>query len=110
MGKLKMAVPSNVNQWAGLVGFGLVVLTTIGFQAIWPYWTIPAIGAFIGFSKIREPKTFLVAGLALLAAKWGLGHMPFFGNLIPNFASNLVSLVVPAMLVVSIRVIWDEFN
>ncbi len=110
MKTLRLSVPSNLNQWAGLAGFAIVVMATLGIRAFWPNWTLPVLGAFLGFSRISDVKGFLLAGLALLAAKWGLGHLPFLGNLVQDFAQNLIALVAPAMLVDAIRSIYTEFK
>ena len=105
-----LTVPSNVNQWVALAGLALVVFATFGVPAFWPSWMIPVIGAFIGFAVVGDVKGFLIAGLALLAAKWGLGHVPVLGHYVQEFTQNLIALVAPAMLVVSVRAIYEEIK
>jgi hypothetical protein len=104
------SVPSSFSQWAGLAGLAIVVLATLGFRGMWPSWVIPALGAFIGFAKIGDQKGFLIAGLALIATKFGLIHLPFFGHLVQSFTNNLILLVTPAMLVVAFRSIYQELK
>jgi len=110
MKSLKLSVPSNLNQLVGLTGIGLVVLATLGIHAFWPSWTLPVIGAFLGYSVIGDAKGFMISGLSLFAAKWGLGHLPILGNLVQNFAQNLIILVAPAMLVVAIRSLYNDLK
>ena len=110
MKAFRISVPSNLNQLAGICGIALVALTTLGVHGVWPSWTIPVLGAFLGLFSIRDVKGFLISGLALIGAKWGLSHLPVFGNLVQDFAQNLTSLVAPAMLVVAIRSIYDEMK
>lgn len=105
-----ISVPRNTNQLVAVAGFALVVLSTLGVHGAWPSWTVPVIGAFLGFYSVRDTKGFLVSGLALLGAKWGLAHLPFFGNIVQDFAQNLITLVAPAMLVVAIRSIYHEMK
>lgn len=110
MKSFKISVPSNLVQLAAIGGFVLVALTTLGIRGLWPSWVIPVTGAFLGFYSVRDVKGFLLAGLALFAAKWGLGHLPMLGNIVQDFASNLTALVAPAMLVVAIRSIYQELR
>lgn len=107
---LGVRVPSNTNEIIAIGGFVLVVLATLGFRGMWPSWVVPVIGAFLGFYAIRDTKAFLLAGLALLGAKWGLSHLPVLGNLVQDFAQNLTILVAPAMLIVAIRSIYHELK
>jgi len=103
-------IPSHLNQWVALAGLALVVFGTLGVAPFWPSWMIPAIGAFMGLYVIGDSKNFLIAGLALMGTKWGLNHLPMFGNLIQDFVQNLILLVSPAMLVVAIRSIYHDMR
>ncbi len=107
---MRLSVPNNLNEMLAFAGFALVVLGSIGVRPFWPVWAIPAIGAFLGFYSVKDGKNFLIAGLALLAAKWGLNYVPFIGGFAREFATELVRLVAPAMLVVSIRSLYDQLK
>ena len=107
---LGISVPRNVNQWIAYAGLSLVVLSTLQVPAFWPSWAIPVIGAFIGIYAVGDVKGFLLAGLVLLAAKWGLGHVPFVGRLTQDLAQNLTALIAPAMLIVAVRSLFNEIK
>ena len=105
-----ISIPSNLNQLVAIAGFAVVVMMTLGVQAFWPSWIVPVIGAFLGWVAVGDVKGFLLAGLALIAVKWGLTQLPVFGPLVRDFSNNLIALVAPAMLVVSIRSIYNELK
>ncbi len=105
-----ISVPSNVTQMAAIAGMVIVALSTFGVHGLWPSWTLPVIGAFLGLFAIGDSKNFLISGLALLGAKWGLARLPMFGDLMQDFATNLIVLVAPAMLVVAMRSIYREIK
>ena len=78
--------------------------------AFWPDWVLPILGTFLGLFSVKDPKGFLIAGLALIAAKWGLQFLPVVGSYTEEIASQLVGFIAPAMLIVSIRSIYEQLR
>ena len=104
-----ISIPSNVIGYVGMAGFVMVGLS--GSEIVlWPSWTIPLMGAFLGLFAVNNPKQFLIAGLALMGAKWGLNYLPVVGGVAKSVATELVRFVAPAMLIVSVRSLYDEMK
>ena len=108
--KHSLTVPAGVSNIVAISGLVLVVMLGIGIPAFFPNWVIPVIGAFIGLFCVRDPKMFLIAGLSIVAAKWGLRYVPFVGGYTYGIANQLIGLIAPAMLVVSVRSIYHQIR
>lgn len=106
--KQVISVPKNVGNWVVLAGSAIVVLNAVDFTPFWPKWTLAALGIFLGLSHINDPKNFVLAGLALIGANIGLQSLPIVGGLAQGIVHEMVMLVAPAMLVVSLRMIYEQ--
>ena len=111
MKSITKAIPKETNRYVAIAGFALVVIGGIGMTpAIMPNWILPALGAFLGLFSVKDTKGFLLAGLALIAVKWGLQFLPVIGDYTEPMANQLVAFIAPAMLIVSVRSIYDQLK
>ena len=108
--RLGISIPQNVIGIVAIAGFAMVAILTLGIPAFWPAWVIPVVGAFLGLYSVSDAKQFLIAGLALLGAKWGLNYVPILGEFAQTFVTQLIGLVAPAMLVVAIKSVYYQLK
>lgn len=106
-----IAVPKGTNKLVAMAGLGLVLLAGIGFMPSgFPGWILPTLGAFVGVFGVKDAKGFLLAGLALYAAQLGLQYVPMVGDYLNHIAQAMVTFIAPAMLIVSVRCIYDQIK
>lgn len=110
----------QLGKWAFIVGavLALIMGIGVGVQAAWaaePWLKVVLVlaGLIVGFVNIsiKEVQGFLVASLALLVANTANLNALFpgldvLGAILAGFVANVLIVVAPAALVVSLRAIY----
>ena len=102
----------RIGHYAFLVGVLLAVLAALvpALQVDWVIWALIIIGLIVGFMNItaKETTEFLVATIALmLVGSAGLEVIPTAGRIIGTILLNILAIVIPAALVVSLKAIYQ---
>lgn len=98
-----------IGKWAFLVGLLLVLIA--GLVGI-PYIAIILVilGLVIGLLNIekKEISRLLIAGIGLLlVGSAGVELLPFIGGYLIGVSKNLVALIAPAVLIASVKEIYE---
>lgn len=99
---------NTIGKWVAIIGLLLAVLGSfigIPFTAT-ILLILGLVVGFLGISK-KEFSRLLVAGIGLLlVGTAGVDLLPFVGGYITEILKNLVALVAPAVLVVSLKEVY----
>jgi len=101
----------KLGHYSFLVAFLLAVLAGLvpALQVEWVTWALIILGLIVGFLNIsaRETTEFLVATIALmLVGSAGLEVVPTAGRIISTILLNIMAIVIPAALIVSLKAIY----
>ena len=101
----------KTGHYAFLVAVVLAVLAGLvpALQVDWVVWALIILGLIVGFLNItaKETTEFLVATIALmLVGSAGLEVIPTAGMIIKTILLNILAIVVPAAMVVSLKAIY----
>lgn len=105
-------VDKKVGHYAFLVAVLLAVLAALvpALQVEWVTWALIILGLLVGFLNVtaKETTEFLVATIALmLVGSAGLDVIPTAGRIISTMLLNILAIVVPAALIVSLKAIYS---
>jgi len=97
--------------WVLLAGILLAILAgagLLGADVSWPTWVLAAIGVIVGLLDIlrkdvdkKEAGRFVIAAIALQLSAKAIDNIPFVGDFLAAFFTNIVILISAALLVVS---------
>ncbi len=103
---------AEIGHWSFLIGIVLAILAglmgTLYQETI--AMTLIVLGVIIGVLNISEKEVtdFLVASIALLlTGAAGLEELPAIGILIGPIVTNIATLVAPAVVIVSLKAIYE---
>jgi hypothetical protein len=109
--------------WVLLAGILLAVLAAaglLGAEIGWPTWVLAAIGVIVGILDILrkgvdkiEAGRFVISAIALQLSATAIDHIPFIGDFLSAFFTNIVVLISAALLVISFVATFralDELN
>jgi len=102
----------KLGNWSFIIGLIIAVLVGLFTEAQgWIVAVLVILGIIIGLLNITDKEThgFLVASIALIVAGMGgefLEAIPVIGSILNRILTNFVILVVPAAIVVSVKVIY----
>ena len=100
---------SRLGHWAFIVGILIAVIA--GLVPAWNtptvMWILVILGLIVGLLNITAKETveFLVAAIALMIVG-SAGAIPALGMMILAILANIVAIVAPAALVVSLKAIY----
>ena len=111
----------NIGYWAFLIGILIAIVAGIVFasgaldaqSAGMVAVVLVILGIIVGFLNIldKDLSTFLIAVIALTAAGASAGGIgtwiPYVGMTIASIVSYIVLFVMPATVIVAVKVIWD---
>lgn len=105
-------VDKKIGHYGFLVAVLLAVLAGLipALQVEWVTWALIILGLVVGFLNIsaKETTEFLVATIALmLVGSAGLDVIPTAGRIISKILLNIMAIVIPAALVVSLKAIYS---
>ena len=101
---------STIGKWVFLAGVIICVVAGIGVANHELLTIILAIaGVVVGILNVAgsETRTFLIAGIALVVSASSLDQLPYIGSYITAIMDYLVVFMAPAVLVVSLKSIWN---
>ena len=101
---------STLGSWAFLIGVIIAVIFAFLQITNWLIWVLFVIGVIIGLFNItdKEATPFLMAGTVLVVVSYlGSGVVEELGvRWIPNFLTNLLTIFVPATIIVALRAVF----
>lgn len=108
----------KIGYWAYMLGLVGVVGAGIGTGLGWfELGTVGAIvmlvlGILIGLLNITQKEyiAVMVAGLVIGASSLGLSFLPVLGTVLEAILQNVALLVLPATIVVALRVVYEKYN
>lgn len=100
-----------VGKWAFIIGVLLAIVAGIipTLQTATVGWVLIVLGLVIGFLNVTEQETtaFLIAAIALMTVgAAGLAALSYIGGYITAILANIVTIVAPAALVISIKAVY----
>lgn len=102
----------RIGHWAFIASIAIAVLAGIvpEWQSVYVVWTLAVLGLVVGVLNItvRETTEFLMASITLLLVGFS-GTLPALDLLtpkIPFVLNNIVAVVSPAALIVSLKALW----
>ena len=101
----------KMGHYSFLIAVLIAVLAGLvpALQVEWVTWTLIILGLVVGFLNVtaRETTEFLVATIALmLVGSAGLEVVPTAGRIISTILLNIMAIVIPAALIVSLKAIY----
>jgi hypothetical protein len=73
------------------------------------YWVLAVLGLVVGFLNVtaEETRGFLLAAIALILSATSVRAIPFIGELVTQIMSNVVAFIAAAVLVVSLKALFE---
>jgi len=97
--------------WVLLAGILLAVLAAtglLGAEIGWPTWVLASIGVVVGLLSVfnkeinkEEIGRFVISAIALQLSASAIDNIPFVGDFLSAFFTNIVILISAALLVIS---------
>jgi hypothetical protein len=98
----------KIGKWAFIAG--VVLAFGIAFvQFDQAYWVLAVLGLVVGVLNVTDDETqgFLIAAIALILSATSIRTVPSIGGVISTICGNLAVFIGPAMLVVSIKHLFE---
>jgi hypothetical protein len=111
----KKQTENLLGRWSFLVGFVLAVLLGLGFTGSYAsimIWAIFLLGIVVGLLNITssEVSGFLTSGTVLVLVSFlgvQVGVFEGVAPVIANVLRGILTLFVPATLIVALKAVWD---
>ncbi len=99
----------NLGKYAFILGLILAVLAAFLSGMPWIVWLLVILGLIVGFLNVTagETKGFLLAAIGLLLSATAVQALPYAGPLLTRILANIVLFIAPAILVVSLRSLFE---
>jgi len=106
--------PNLLGRWSFLIGVILAIALGIGFTGDYQepiLWTVFLLGIIVGILnvKVEEHKLFLTGGTVLVLVSFlgiQVGIFDAVAPIIRNILMGILTLFVPATIIVALRSIW----
>ncbi|MCG6948433.1 MAG: hypothetical protein LJE93_05910 [Acidobacteria bacterium] len=99
----------NIGRWAFIIGFVICVVAGLVIAEPWMYWVLAVLGIVVGFMNITavETRTFLLAAIGLMLSASSVLTLPLIGVAVTKVVANLVVFIAAAVLVVSLKSLFE---